>query len=284
MKSLLDWVGQCILAWLTHKQQETNEVVSYRQFGTIRELSPLTSEEIIFIFEWRAAFIHKIKIIPFSSFTAFSCFVSCFTLWTCSWQGVTGREPFQEPGFDLRRCTSLSSWPSQKSLAWHPLLGIVISKVILDSFFHPKFHSFTTKSQVCAPGIQFMDGIVPHEEDVHERDTSPFTTCELQNGCSQFCLLDTSSLWWWCYPPRLQEEGALVEGSRGSRGSPWCPSSWWWPTDVDHIEQEDPATLPASFSLEDRASTGCKQVLLLPTSGWLWIAPLSLCCISTRVS
>ena len=114
-----------------------------------RELSPLTSEEIIFIFKWRAAFIHKIKIIPFSSFTAFSCFVSCFTLWTCSWQGATDREPFQEPGFDLRRCTSLSSWPSQKSLAWHPLLGIVISKVILESFFSsiPSFYYLS------APGI-----------------------------------------------------------------------------------------------------------------------------------
>ena len=27
-----------------------------------------------------------------------------------------------------------------------------------------------------------MDGIVPHEEDEHVRDTSPFTTCELQTG------------------------------------------------------------------------------------------------------
>ena len=27
-----------------------------------------------------------------------------------------------------------------------------------------------------------MDGIVPHEEDVHVEDTSPFTTCVLQNG------------------------------------------------------------------------------------------------------
>ena len=27
-----------------------------------------------------------------------------------------------------------------------------------------------------------MDGIVPHEEDVHAEDTSPYTACELQNG------------------------------------------------------------------------------------------------------
>ena len=27
-----------------------------------------------------------------------------------------------------------------------------------------------------------MDGIVPHEEDEHVEDTSPFTTCVLQNG------------------------------------------------------------------------------------------------------
>ena len=101
-------------------------------------------------------------------------------------------------------------------------------KVILDSFFILNFIPLLLKSQVCAPGIQFMDGIVPHEEDVHVRDTSPLPTCELQNGCSQFCLLDTSSLWWWCHPPRLQEEGARVEGSRGLCGRPQCSSSPWW--------------------------------------------------------
>ena len=52
----------------------------------------------------------------------------------------------------------------------------------LDSFLHPHFLSFTTKVTGCAPGIQLMDWIVPHEEDGHEEDTSPFTTCELQNG------------------------------------------------------------------------------------------------------
>ena len=31
-----------------------------------------------------------------------------------------------------------------------------------------------------------MDWIVPHEEDGHEGDTSPFTTCELQNDVFTF--------------------------------------------------------------------------------------------------
>ena len=36
------------------------------------------------------------------------------------------------------------------------------------------------KSQVVIPKIQLKDGIVPLEEDEHERDTSPSTLCELQ--------------------------------------------------------------------------------------------------------
>ena len=39
---------------------------------------------------------------------------------------------------------------------------------------------FTTKVTGCDPSIQFKDGIVPLEEDEHERDTSPLTSCELQ--------------------------------------------------------------------------------------------------------
>ena len=61
-------------------------------------------------------------------------------------------------------------------------------------------------------------------------------------------LLDTLALQYWCHPACLQEMEARVEGSRGLCGSPHCPR-WWWPTDMDHIEEDDPATLPASFSL-----------------------------------
>ena len=81
-------------------------------------------------------------------------------------------------------------------------------------------------------------------------------------------LLDTPLKRFLCHPPRLQEEGAWVEGSRGLCGSPQCPSSpWWWPTDVDHIEEEDPATLPASFSLAPQSCNWLRKVLLLPTFG-----------------
>ena len=67
----------------------------------------------------------------------------------------------QEPGFDLRRCTSLVSWPSQKSLAWHPLLGIVISKVILESFFSsiPSFYYISHRSVL--PGSSSWMGLCP---------------------------------------------------------------------------------------------------------------------------
>ena len=44
------------------------------------------------------------------------------------------------------------------------------------------------------------------------------------------------------------EEGAQVKGSRGLYGSPQYPSPWWWPTDMDHTEEEDPDPLPAFFS------------------------------------
>ena len=69
-------------------------------------------------------------------------------------------------------------------------------------------------------------------------------------------------------PPHPQGEGARVEGSRGLCGSPRCPSSpWWWPTNVDHMEQEDTAgssffLLPCSTQLQLMC-----PVLLLTTLG-----------------
>ena len=35
---------------------------------------------------------------------------------------------------------------------------------------------------MCDPRIQFKDGIVPLEEDEHERDASPLTSCEAPDG------------------------------------------------------------------------------------------------------
>ena len=90
---------------------------------------------------------------------------------------------------------------------------------------------------------------MPPKEDEHEIDTSHFTSWKLQTEDFRVCLLDSLLLQYLCHPPCLQEEGVWVEGSRGLCGSPQCPSSpWWWPTDMDHIEQKAPATLPASFS------------------------------------
>ena len=91
---------------------------------------------------------------------------------------------------------------------------------------------------------------MPPEEDEYKGDTSSFTSCELQMD-------DSHSL-----PPRhstievlvspTTSTGERVEGSRGLCGSPQCPP-WWWPTAMDHIEEEDPATLPTSFSLAPKS-------------------------------
>ena len=63
---------------------------------------------------------------------------------------------------------------------------------------------------MCDPRIQFKDGIVPLEEDEHERDASPLTSCELQNGCySQFCLLDL---------PLAELESSTTSTGGGSAG------------------------------------------------------------------
>ena len=65
-----------------------------------------------------------------------------------------------------------------------------------------------------------------------------------------------------CHTPCLQEEGARVEGSRGLRRSPRCSSSpWWWSTGVDRTKQDDPTTLPDSFSQHHRAATVAKKIL-----------------------
>ena len=114
-----------------------------------------------------------------------------------------------------------------------------------------------------------MDGIVPHEEDVHVRDTSPFSTCELQNGFSQFCLQDTSSLWCLCHPPRLQEEGARVEGPRGLCGCPQCFSSPWWRSLAWSRGSGGSAESPAPFSI---CSTYFATSVLgcIPTSSEDW--------------
>ena len=71
---------------------------------------------------------------------------------------------------------------------------------------------------MCDPRIQFLDRIVPQEDAGHEREASPFTSCELQNGCNLTILppghpLSGFKVSATTYP----EEGAWVGGSRGLR-------------------------------------------------------------------
>ena len=151
---------------------------------------------------------------------------------------------------------------------------------MVDFFF---FHFIYYKSGRCDPRILSGMGLCTLRR-MNTKET-PLLCLSFKRMILTVWLLDTPLQRYLCHPPYLQEEGARVEGSRGLHGSPRCPSSpWWLPTSVDHREEEDPATLPASFSLAPQSCNWLHKVLLLPTFGWLWLAPLSLCCISTRVS
>ena len=130
-------------------------------FGTIRELSPLTSGGNFYYFCFDGPHSYENNIYSFFPHSLPFVIFSCITEWSCSWLVWLTGVLHQEPGLDLRRCTSLVSWPSQISLAWHPFLGIVISKVILDSFFILNSILLLQSHRSVLPGSSSWMGLCP---------------------------------------------------------------------------------------------------------------------------
>ena len=123
--------------------------MSYWQFGTILTIVTTHIGGSYFGSRMTGRTHTGTVIFTTPSLTASSLSLSCITLWPFYWQVELTVSLFRFQGFTLGHYAPPGFWPTQKSLDWHPFLGIVS---VSNGWIFSSFTSFTTKVTGVIPG------------------------------------------------------------------------------------------------------------------------------------